>query len=75
MDVIPILKINRPFVIQHGITGYIESNCINAYTGEWVVFPLEMADGEIAELRIPFEAAIDGGLVTCDNEDEYEYDD
>lgn len=67
----PTFAIQRPIILRPGFPSYdIESNQIKAYLGEYIVFQLEFAEGEFAELRIPFESGLDSGLITCTNSEE-----
>jgi hypothetical protein len=66
----PEFEIQRPFVVSRGYpASYIESNQVKAFLGEYVVFELEIAEGEWAELRIPFEAGLDSGILKVTNEE------
>lgn len=71
----PELELNRPFVVPRRAQGYVESNCVNAYVGEWVVFKCDIGEGDYIELRLPFERALEDGVVTCTNLEALDGDD
>jgi hypothetical protein len=69
------MAINRPLVLRRGIEGEIESNQMNAYLNEWVVFKLPLSEGSFGELRMPIEDALEQGLViAADKLESYEDD-
>lgn len=51
-------------VIRRGMVGRIESNLVNCYMGEWIVFEFPGPDGATtAEVRMPIEYAMEHQLI------------
>ena len=55
-------------IIRRGMVGRIESNLVNCYMGEWIVFEFPGEDGKVgAEVRLPLEYAVEHRLIVPEN--------
>lgn len=57
------VSVNRPIIIKRGWDGETETNQVTCYFGEWAVFKFPIANGSLAELRMPIDEALEEGLI------------